>query len=99
MWFFIVTSIPLYSVSNSALTNLLYSAREREISMVHFLFVSACGYLYSIHESSDAFRYDIRYENGDRIIRVKNLPTELLEQGDIADGYEWFYLVEPYLVD
>jgi len=67
--------------------------------MVHYLYVSECGYLFSIHEYSDAFRYDIRYENGEKVLKAKNVPSELLEQNDIADGYVWFNLVKQYIVD
>ena len=76
---------------------MLASAREGKMSMIHYLFVSECDYLFSIHELDTAFRYDIRYENGDKILKAMDLPSELLEQNDSADGYEWFRLVRPYI--
>ena len=66
--------------------------------MVHYLYVSECRYLFSIHESADAFRYDLRRENGEDVLKAIDVPSELLEQGDIADGYVWYDLVKPYIV-
>ena len=65
-----------------------------------FAYTTECGFVISIHENHDAFRFDFDASQGERIIEL-DIPEDKVEYAsdnyNFRDGYQWFSFLSEFM--
>jgi len=65
-----------------------------------FAYTHERGFVISIHENLDAFRFDFSLSQGERILEL-DIPEDKVEYArdkyNFREGYQWFDHLKPFL--
>mgnify|MGYP003352510539 CR=1 FL=1 len=64
-----------------------------------FAYTTECDFVISIHQSEDAFRFDLDASQGEKVVEL-DLPTDKVEFAidsyNFRDGYQWFDYIKSF---